>query len=380
MDSSDTMFAPAGRAKIESVLRDAEALRKNLLAEQIAHVIPSVLMILNRQRQVVYKNKRLMDLLGTSSDQEVLGKRPGELLNCIHTYENVAGCGTTEFCRECGAVKAILKSQKDKMGVEEECRITSIAGDAYDFQVWASPYTFENKDYTVFCVSDIRHEKRRHALERTFFHDVNNILSVILGYSSLAVDTEDMETVSKYINTIQMAGKELVEEIASHRRLLQAENGELSVTISNIQSLSLLGEVMKLFSANENWRDRKIVVDENSDGVEIATDRVLLSRVLGNMVKNALEAISEGEEVCLACARSQSSMVFSVHNPGYMPRSVQLQMFQRSFSTKGRGRGIGAYSMKLFGERYLKGKVWFSTSEEEGTTFFISVPLSYKDV
>ena len=38
------------------------------------------------------------------------------------------------------------------------------------------------------------------------------------------------------------------------------------------------------------------------------------------------------------------------------------------------------YSMKLFGEQYLKGKVWFSTSEDKGTTFFISVPLAYEEV
>lgn len=177
-----------------------------------------------------------------------------------------------------------------------------------------------------------------------------------------------------------MAGRKLAEEIASHRRLLQAENGELPVIISKIESLSLLGEVMELFSADKKWRDRNIVVGENSDGVEIATDQVLLRRVLENMVKNALEATSHGEEVCLACTRSNSSIVFSVHNPGYMPRSVQLQMFQRSFSIKGKGRGIGTYSMKLFGEQYLKGKVWFSTSEDKGTTFFISVPLFYEDV
>jgi signal transduction histidine kinase len=177
-----------------------------------------------------------------------------------------------------------------------------------------------------------------------------------------------------------MAGEKLVEEIASHRRLLQAENGELAVTISNVESLALLGEVMKLFSADEKWRDRNIIVDDNSDGVEIATDKVLLRRVLGNMVKNALEATLHGREVvCLTCARSQSSTIFSVHNPGYMPRSVQLQMFQRSFTTKGKGRGIGTYSMKLFGEQYLKGKVWFTSSEDKGTTFFISVPLSYEE-
>ncbi len=68
-------------------------------------------------------------------------------------------------------------------------------------------------------------------------------------------------------------------------------------------------------------------------------------------------------------------VAFSVHNPSFMPRSVQLQVFQRSFSTKGEGRGLGTYSMKLLSERYLGGRVDFTTSPDGGTTFIATFPL-----
>jgi sensor histidine kinase regulating citrate/malate metabolism len=61
-----------------------------------------------------------------------------------------------------------------------------------------------------------------------------------------------------------------------------------------------------------------------------------------------------------------------------MQKDVQLQLFQRSFSTKGKGRGLGTYSIKLLTENYLKGKVRFETRRESGTTFFIKIPFSYK--
>jgi sensor histidine kinase regulating citrate/malate metabolism len=76
----------------------------------------------------------------------------------------------------------------------------------------------------------------------------------------------------------------------------------------------------------------------------------------------------------MECRERGEECVFAVHNPDVMPEAVQLQVFQRSFSTKEpSGRGIGTYSMKLFGERYLGGKVDFVSREPEGTTFTLAL-------
>ena len=94
------------------------------------------------------------------------------------------------------------------------------------------------------------------------------------------------------------------------------------------------------------------------------------------MVKNALEASGNGQTVTLACGVDGNSVWFEVHNPAFMPRNVQLQIFQRSFSTKGDGRGLGTYSIKLLTEQYLGGRVWFETDEVRGTVFKVSLPLT----
>jgi sensor histidine kinase regulating citrate/malate metabolism len=63
------------------------------------------------------------------------------------------------------------------------------------------------------------------------------------------------------------------------------------------------------------------------------------------------------------------------HRPVFMPEEVQLQVFARSFSTKGPGRGVGTYSIKLPTERYLGGRASFETCRETGTTFTVRYPL-----
>jgi sensor histidine kinase regulating citrate/malate metabolism len=89
-----------------------------------------------------------------------------------------------------------------------------------------------------------------------------------------------------------------------------------------------------------------------------------------------LEATSPGQTITLRCEpEGANAVVFSVHNDGFIPRDVQLQIFHRAFSTKGTGRGLGTYSMKLLGERYLGGQIRFESSPESGTTFMARFPL-----
>ncbi|MBI5240216.1 MAG: ATP-binding protein [Elusimicrobia bacterium] len=92
------------------------------------------------------------------------------------------------------------------------------------------------------------------------------------------------------------------------------------------------------------------------------------------MLKNALEASGPGDTVTLECAGRGEEAEFSVRNPQVMPPEVRRQVFQRSFSTKGKGRGLGTYGMKLLAERHLRGRVSFDSEPGAGTTFRARFP------
>lgn len=378
MSNIEEIFAPAERADIKNVLQDAEELKGANLAENIINEIPTILMILNQHHQVVFVNQRLTDEFGVLSE-EILGKRPGEIVNCIHARKHKAGCGATESCHECGSIKVVLQVKKNKVREEEDFRVTTADGGALDYKIWASPYSMDNKDYTLVTMLNNADEKRRQALEHTFFHDVNNTLSVLSNYSQLLAKGKKPEKTEHYAGMVKSATNHLINEISSQRNLLQAEAGDLSVDLSQINSISFIRAITQIFSEYSNWQNKFIRVEGDAKEFEFCSDRSLLNRVLANMIKNALEASSKGEEVVLMCAQENDLCTLSVHNPSYMSHSIQLQVFQRSFSTKGAGRGIGTYSMKLFGEKYLKGRVWFTSSKEKGTTFNITIPTYYSD-
>jgi signal transduction histidine kinase len=368
-----TEFAPAERASSAELQHQAYFWLEHPLLQGIFDTVPDIVLILNQQRQIIFANKSLLNALGLKDEAEVLGLRPGEALGCVHAFEIRGGCGTTEFCKTCGAVNAILSSLQGQASVQE-CRITQQDSQALDLQIWATPLHANGELFSIFAVKDISHEKRRRALERIFFHDLLNAAGGLQGFASILRDAqpEELETIKDAIASLS---KRLIDEINTQRELSLAENNELVVNLDSIDTLGLLREVVETYSRHAVCYQRTLHIDPLAEAITFISDPVLLRRVIGNMVKNALEATSPGGTVTLCCRVAEQEVEFAVHNPTFVPREVQLQLFQRSFSTKAADRGLGTYSMKLLSERYLKGQVWFTTSLEQGTTFIGRYPL-----
>ncbi|NOR74945.1 MAG: histidine kinase [Draconibacterium sp.] len=327
---------------------------------------------MNKERQIVYVNKSNLDFCGFSDIESVIGKRVGEIFNCEYAYSSEAGCGTTKFCRSCGAANAIFESKKGKQSTKD-CQISTQDNNSLDLRVTATPYKYKNQSLTVFAIKNISDEKRRIALERVFFHDILNSAGGISGLSSVLKNIEDPDEIIDISNSINRAACNMVEEIKRQHQLTSAEDGILIPKFKNVSSSTILNDLKELYNQHELISDKSIKIDKNAKNVEFTTDPVLLRRIIGNMIINAMDVYNPKALVTLSCKTITKSVQFSVHNSSYIEPKVQNKIFKRAFSTKGIGRGMGTYSMKLFGEKYLKGKVWFESSQEKGTTFFIKI-------
>jgi len=381
MDTSipqPTLFATAERSLMSEIREQSEYLKGLPLLTRVTDVVPEVVLVLNENRQIVFSNRAFMELLGAENVAEICGLRPGEALQCKHATATPGGCGTTEYCTTCGAVQSILKSQQGEVNAKE-CRIVQKdTGEALDLKVWSSPFTFGEQNFTIHAVTDISHEKRRSALERIFFHDILNTAGGLLGMAEILKDVS-AEEAKDFVEDIHTISQRLIQEIQAQRELSAAENNELNVHPAPVDPLELLEEVADTYRAHQVARGKEIRIAPESRGKPLVSDRNLLHRVISNLTKNALEASDEGQRVTLGCESDDREIRFWVHNPRGMPREVQLQVFQRSFSTKGAGRGLGTYSIRLLSERYLKGRVSFVSSEAEGTTFTARFPQSMED-
>ncbi len=370
-----TKFAPAMRSPQQEIDRQVRYFLESELLVNFANSVPTILLVLNKNRQIVYANNVAWAALNPGDETVLFGQRPGEAIRCMHAAETEGGCGTTEFCRTCGAVKAVLMSQHGQAN-QQECRIIREAQlGNLDLRVAARPIIVHGERFTVFIATDIADEKRRKALERIFFHDVMNTAGALQGYIDLMSEMKE-EEILDCVPTSQKLVQVLVDEIRAQRELTGAETNDIRIDSVVVESKPSLERLVELYRGHSSAKGRNLVLAENTENVELVTDPKLLNRVIGNMIKNALEASKDDRTITVGCNRGDEEIEIWVHNEGLIPREVQLQIFQRSFSTKGEGRGLGTYSVKLLGEKYLRGQVSFSTSLDDGTTFRIKLPFS----
>ena len=372
-DPQPTFFLPAERAGAAEVAEAAERVRRTETVRTVLDAMPGPAVVINRFRQILAANRRLLDDLGLDSVEALLGQRPGEALGCRAVAEAPGGCGTGVRCAYCGCVNAIRRSLESESTQTAECRIARSDGSALDLEISATPTLLDDLPVVFVAMRDISAEKRREVLERTFFHDLLNTAGGLRGLLTMSESADNPEDRARLRGSLLALADDLITEIRSHRQLCEAEEGNLRIFPSASSVSRILEDVGLLYLSHEAAQGRTLALRGAPDLV-VETDPIILKRVLGNMVKNALEAAPAHGTVTFWAEAEERGVAFHVRNPGVMPEAVRQQVFQRSFSTKGEGRGLGTYGMKLLGERYLHGRVSFTSEPAAGTTFTFRLP------
>lgn len=372
-----TFHAPPELATEADILSAYKSLLNDPQVRMFQDAMPDVALILNAQRQLVYANDELVQMFELGDSKQVVGKRPGQIFDCIHSSETGNGCGTTKSCRYCGLVNAILESQKSGKSSTKEARITAgTSGNqrGLDLQIKASPFTFQGVKYTIVALKDISDYKRKGIIEATYFDEVLNTVSSLKELLRSAKNSEGIEEKYKSIEIAESVNYGLFENLVSKKTLGDAEDGILIVKPSKCNSIQLLKEIDQFISSQVFAYQKRFFLDPFSHSIYFETDKSILKRVLINLFKNAFEASLPGSIIKTGSKLTDKTINFWIHNQAELSEDVKLQIFQRHFTTKGRNRGLGTYESKLLVTRYLNGQISFC-SNNLGTTFQIMIPL-----
>jgi nitrogen fixation/metabolism regulation signal transduction histidine kinase len=372
----ETFFAPARRTERRQFKNQLMDVNRSPVMNALLQASEGVLVILNEDRQIIAMNHAFLEKLGLTNIQEALGLRLGESLSCIHAFEKPHGCGTTEHCVTCGAAIAMMTVIRDRREDEQICALVSDKkGEISDIclQIKAKPITVDGNAWVLFYAQDITRQQFWLNMDRVFFHDINNTLTALYGnIQLLEMRNPGNEEISGIRNTIER----LVREIAIQKDFSHHRDAAFTPTKTTVKLSRIKKDLDTVVSGHKASFDREITASWPEQDLVLETDHLLLSRVLGNMVLNALEATPRKGNISITVTGSPDEAIsFKVWNPTFIPAPVQKRIFQRYFSSKdGNGRGLGTYSMKLFGESYLKGSVGFTSTETEGTVFTFTLP------
>ena len=362
------MFIPEKRRTKQELQEEKKTLFNTEIFSILLEEIPNMIFIINDCRQIIYANKSVLRVLETDDATVVFGKRPGETFECIHALEGKDGCGSTEYCTVCGFANAIASSENN-LDDNRECNLLTSNGKALTLNVTTRPFKMNGRTYVFCAVEDISDKKMIINLDRIFLHDITNTAGSI--YS--AIEIAENFDYDKLITLIKTQSKRLLDEINSHRILLTAESDDLKIKVAETSIKPIINNIIT--SLSTGMRFQGYTINTTIEEGVLFTDTTLLSRIMHNLIKNAMEASPKHLPVEISAKiNTNKELIFMVKNQTVMPREVQLKVFQRSFSTKGAGRGFGTYSIKLLTEKYLQGNVSFVSNETSGTVFTIKVP------
>ncbi len=368
-----TYYADAERISGHKLSEELEIIQAHPFIDGLMQTIGGLLAVVNDHRQILAMSQGFSELLHTNDLAKMIGRRPGEMLNCVHANDMEGGCGTSQHCITCGAAIAMVSSLEWQKAVQQDCVIEQkINGEIHNLtmSIRSQPVRIKNRIFLLLFLTDISVQHRRAAIERSCFLDVNTMIDRLQELAENLPDQPETEKIA------QMA-RQISQEVALQKLLLRNNARPYQIDIRKISLPEFIGELKTIMDRHPSAVGKSLKISGVASDLIVRSDAHLLSKILRNMIINAFESSTGKETVTLKIQKDEAGLTFSVHNKTWIPENIQLRVFQKNFSTKSQeGRGLGTYGMKLFGEEYLGGRISFESGEGKGTTFHFFHPLN----
>lgn len=361
---------------VAELSRQLGVIQKNEMLIKMLNGINLFIIILNEQREILFMNKEICSALGVDN-LEVLGMRPGELLKCRNSEISEKGCGHAKACNLCNAKNLVVEVINTHEVSEGQVTIVSIIEGlevSSTFHERVTEVDFEGEKFYMVAFLDKSADVERNNIERIFFHDILNSASSLynairllkMGNKKFSED-EDIIMVEGYI-------KNIIEEIEYQRSVSSAEHNQLKINLEKFDLGELIEKVLSILNKDERFSEIKVENTIFCGKYFIISDRVLLRRIIMNMIKNAMEANENQSVIKIHLEESDNEYSIGFFNREVIPLSVQVEIFGKGVSTKGKGRGFGTYGSKLLLNKYLRSDLKFDSKENIGTEFTILIP------
>ena len=233
----------------------------------------------------------------------------------------------------------------------------------------------KDKHVRIIALSDVSHELSNQEVDswikliRVLTHEIMNTITPVTSLSETLLTrvTEDKD-LKQGLETIHKTGTELLAFVNNYRRFTHVPQPQPALFY-----IEPFLERMAMLCNHE------VEIEVSPKDLLVYADESLLSHVVTNLLKNAVEAFKEKEKLSFirlqAYANAQESIIIDVsNNAGLIPEDVASHIFIPFFTTKSEGSGIGlSLSRQIM--RVSGGSLSLHQDKAQGiTTFRIIIP------
>lgn len=233
----------------------------------------------------------------------------------------------------------------------------------------------KDKHVRIIALSDVSHELSNQEVDswikliRVLTHEIMNTITPVTSLSETLLTrvTEDKD-LKQGLETIHKTGTELLAFVNNYRRFTHVP-----------QPQPALFYVEPFLERMAMLCNHEVEIEVSPKDLLVYADESLLSHVVTNLLKNAVEAFREKEKLSFirlkAYANAQESIIIDVsNNAGLIAEDVASHIFIPFFTTKPEGSGIGlSLSRQIM--RVSGGSLSLHQDKAQGiTTFRIIIP------
>ncbi|RZK41836.1 MAG: GHKL domain-containing protein [Pedobacter sp.] len=214
-------------------------------------------------------------------------------------------------------------------------------------------------------------------------HDLKEPMGLMkIAASSIQEDVEKTGN-ERLVNSLEFItlmcerNMKLVRSIINHEFL---KSSIIELKKERVDIVAELQDVIRTYRKSHLRELKDFQFESSSDKVFIVLDTMKFTQVINNLISNAIKFTSMGGVISITVQETADRVLFTVADNGIgIPEKLQPVLFSRSSESLRRGlageesSGLGMSIVKAIVDLH-DGEIWFESTENVGTSFYISLP------
>jgi signal transduction histidine kinase len=214
-------------------------------------------------------------------------------------------------------------------------------------------------------------------MARQIAHEIKNPLTP-MKLNIQFLQRTDPKTVDNYPEILNRVTRTIIEQIDNLSAIATEFSNFAKIPRAHNERFNLSKRIEEIIPLFDYSGDCKIKTHfKGAESLEVFADKEQFSRAIINLVKNAIQAVPDNRngEITIAVENHTTNAVVSVADNGKgISEELLTSIFVPNFTTKTSGTGLGLAITKGIVENF-GGEIWFETELDQGTTFFIRIPV-----